>query len=88
MAKKPYFQVVKKEKTWEGEPLTCKHKHKTYEAAQKCKGKLLNYNLFGNICSSEWYSANIKQFNPDGTPFQVPKDWGKGRDEIEAENNK
>lgn len=38
---------------------TCGHEHKTYEAAQKCKDKLMNWSKDKKTCSAHWYNSRI-----------------------------
>jgi hypothetical protein len=47
------FQVVAKSEQ------CCGHKHKTQDAATKCREKLLNFSTHRNTCSAEWYNSKI-----------------------------
>jgi len=38
---------------------TCGHKHKTLEAAEKCREKLIGYNAKARTCSAKWYNSYI-----------------------------
>jgi hypothetical protein len=38
----------------------CGHKHKTAEAAEKCREKLLGYNKKTRTCSAQWYNSGVE----------------------------
>jgi len=63
-----YFKVVAETGScsldytrWE-EKATCGHKHRTIDAAEKCREKLTKIDRNGN-CSALWYHATIHNQN-------------------------
>ena len=39
---------------------TCGHMHRSFEAAEKCRQKLLAWNRKEKTCSAKWYNSLIK----------------------------
>lgn len=39
---------------------TCGHAHKTAEAAEKCRQKLLCWNRKEKTCSAAWYNSRVR----------------------------
>lgn len=44
---------------------TCGHVHRSYEFAEKCRDKLLNWSKDGRECSATWYNSRILMVTPE-----------------------
>jgi len=40
--------------------IECGHTHKTADAADKCRGKLVGYDPKTHTCSAQWYNSSIQ----------------------------
>lgn len=38
---------------------TCGHHHRSWEAAEKCRQRLLNWSKDGKECSAKWYNSRV-----------------------------
>ena len=45
----------------------CGHRHRTDEAAEKCRQKLLNWSADGQNCCAKWYNAKVVPIYKDYT---------------------
>jgi hypothetical protein len=44
----------------------CAHKHRTYAAADRCRGELLAYNRESRTWSARWHNSVIVKIGADG----------------------
>jgi hypothetical protein len=54
---------IEKAKYWveNNNGCVCGHMHRTYDAADKCRQKLLAWNRKEKTCSAKWYNSRIME---------------------------